>query len=326
MNKILKNSFLGVMNRVSDVKLVSSSSPSVLLYHGVPIRGMNDSDLNADEFEKQMIFMKNKFHFIHQNEVRYKRSKDQRIQVLLTFDDGFRNNAQVVAPILKKHRIPASFFICNRHSLSNKYLWFVHVKMLKTRFNKNGFSFRGEYIDMRPEKRSASVEKLKQFLVDLKPHPGEMYRVIEEELPPLEDFLSREEIDDWCAGMTEEQIEELSKDDLFEIGIHTSDHALLSKCTHEEKVRQITDNKLFIERLCQKKCETISYPTGDYDSSTLELCKDLNVSMGYAVYSTLRTHPNLEIPRIGIYNTSFDILNFKTVFCNHLRHFNITVG
>jgi peptidoglycan/xylan/chitin deacetylase (PgdA/CDA1 family) len=287
---------------------------------------MNDSDINADAFEEQLIFMKKRFQFIRQNEVEHKRSKDQRIQVLLTFDDGFRNNAVVVAPILKRHQIPAIFFVCSRHLISDKYLWFVHLKMLKTKFNKNGFLFRGEHIDMRPDKRNVSIEKLRHFLVNLKPHPGEMYRVIEEELPPLEDFLSKGEIDDWCAGMSEDQIGELSREDLFDIGIHTNDHSLLSKCDHMEKVRQITENRLLIERICQKKCETISYPTGDYDPATLELCEDLNLSVGYAVFETLRTHPNLEIPRIGIYNKSLEILNFKTVFCNHLRNLNIAIG
>jgi peptidoglycan/xylan/chitin deacetylase (PgdA/CDA1 family) len=326
MHKQLIISFLGVINRISSLRLICSRSPSGLLYHGVPKRGINDNDINADVFEEQIIFMKKRFQFIRQNEVSHKRSRDQRIQVLLTFDDGFRNNADVVAPILKRHQIPATFFVCSRHSISNKYLWFVHLKMLKTKFNKDGFLFRGEYIDMRPDKRNVSIEKLRHFLVNLKPHPGEMYRVIEEELPPLEDFLSKEEIDDWCTGMTEEQIGELSRDGLFEIGVHTNDHALLSKCDYMEKVRQITENKLLIEKICQKKCETISYPTGDYDHETLELCKDLNLSVGYAVYKTLRTHPNLEIPRIGIYNKSLDILNFKTVFCNHLRKRNIVIG
>ena len=93
-----------------------------------------------------------------------------------------------------------------------------------------------------------------------------MYEAIEEELPRLEDFVSRQKLADCYAGMTAEQVDELSRDPLFSIGVHTVDHPFLSKCRAEEARRQILDNKKWIEKVSDKPCDSIAYPSGDYNA------------------------------------------------------------
>ena len=114
----------------------------------------------------------------------------------MTFDDGFRNNAEVAVPILRKYRVPAVFFVCSRHATPGRYLWFSYLRALERHFRGNGFTFCQEFMDMTPTQRVATVARLREHLLNLQPHPSAMYAAIENELPQLEDFVSRGELED----------------------------------------------------------------------------------------------------------------------------------
>lgn len=170
------------------------------------------------------------------------------------------------------------------------------------------------------------MKRLTEFLLDLKPHPAAMYRAIQEELPPLDDFMSPQQLADECEGMTAEQVGEMAADSLFSIGCHTVDHPFLSRCEPEEMCRQIDENKRWLESASGRKCDAIAYPVGDYDAQVLGLCRRLQFSHGYAVSASLRSEPELEIPRIGIYSTSLEFLGFKVLWGNLLRAARIAFG
>jgi len=271
-------------------------------------------------------FLKRTFDPIFPADCDAQRSRFGKIQVLLTFDDGFRNNAEVAAPILRKYGVPALFFVSSRHATSGKYLWFAYLSILAKYFKGAGFVFRDRFMDMSPERREATVNELRQTLVGLKPHPGAMYRAIEEELPPLEDFVSEPELLDRCAGMSVEQVEELARDPLFSIGTHTVDHPYLTRCEEGEMARQIADNKVWLESVCKRECDAIAYPLGDYDLTVLRWCRELGLTRGYAVDPRLKMDCRLELPRVGIYRPSLDYLRFKVQHGNLIRMLGLKVG
>jgi len=277
-------------------------------------------------FERHVRFLTRHFELGNPSDLsRHRRGLD-KIRVLLTFDDGFRNHAEVVAPILRKHNVAATFFVCSRHATLGKYLWFNYLRALERYYPGNGFSFRGEFINMTPGQREWSMQRLSAFLLNLTPHPAAMYQAIEEELPRLEDFLKGDEIADCYAGMTAEQVGELAADPLFSLGNHTVDHPFLPQCEPEEAFRQIQDNKAWIEQVSNQRCETIAYPSGDYNGEVLKQCRSLGLAHGYALIPRLNAAPQFELPRIGIYSTSVDILGFKVQWGNLMRTLRIKVG
>jgi peptidoglycan/xylan/chitin deacetylase (PgdA/CDA1 family) len=314
-------------------RVFSSRRPVTIVYHSIPRRhqvnqfpDISSNGLDARSFEKQVAFLKRNFDPLSPADFDSQRSRFGRIQVLLTFDDGFRNNAEVAAPILRRYRVPALFFVSSRHAMPGRYLWFAYLSNLAQYFKGGGFVFRDKFMDMSPERREATVNELRQTLLGLKPHPGAMYRAIEEELPPLEDFLNETELLDHCAGMSAEQVEELARDPLFSIGIHTVDHPYLTRCDEDELVRQIADNKAWLERICKRKSDAIAYPLGDYDPRVLRCCRELALTRGYAVRPRLSTDYRLELPRLGIYRPSLDYLGFKVQHGNLMRTVDLKVG
>jgi peptidoglycan/xylan/chitin deacetylase (PgdA/CDA1 family) len=310
MSALIRNITATVGWHLPFTKLLAPRSPVVLMYHGVPRRS-DLSPVNADVFESHVLFLKKHFDIVGPAALEERRGAGERIRALLTFDDGFKNNAELVAPILRRHQVPAIFFVCTRHATPGKYLWFSYLKMLNLCFRGNGFVYEGEHMDMSRERRTHTLKSLENHLLEVQPHPSGMYQIIDEQLPRLEDFASKEQLNDSCAGMTEEQIQDLAADPLFIIGAHTADHPSLMRCDDEEVERQIRDNQQWVENLTGRACQTIAYPNAEYRSSIIDICKRLGFTRGYAVNRSLNYDPIFEVQRTGIYASPLNELGFK---------------
>ena len=309
-------------------RLLTSRKPVVLLYHGIPKNadGSMINQVNGAIFEEQIQFLQEHFELIAPDQLCTERGPLQRQRVLITFDDGFRNNAEVAAPLLRRYQVPALFFVCNRHATPGKYLWFVYLDCLRAHFKESSIKFRGETYDMSDASRNASVQRLQEHLVGLRPHPEAMYRAIEEELPPLSQILTADERRDWCDGMSEQQVAELAADPLFEVGIHTVDHPYLTLCEPEEALRQMRENKIWLERVTGKACPTVSYPLGDYNRSTMEQARAIGCISGHAVAPQVWEDPAFEVARVGIYSPSLDYLGMKAAWGNSIRALRLPVS
>lgn len=94
----------------------------------------------------------------------------------------------------------------------------------------------------------------------------------------MNDFLGKP------GYVTEEQVKEIIKSGLVEIGSHTLDHADLRSLPAAEARRQIADNKRELEGKFGIPVETFAYPYGRYATSTPELVKEA----GYTAAVTTR--------------------------------------
>lgn len=298
-------------------QMLCGREPSVLLYHSVPRKTVQSGKYAFDgaAFERQIVHLKKHFDFIRPEDYFSPRPLRARKAILLTFDDGLRNNAVVAAPVLRKYEVPAIFFACNRHSANESILWFSYLKALKHHFTSNGFMFRGEYFDMAQRARNPALSRLTDMLLALKPHPAALYAAIENELPRVETFVGKQELADWYAGMTQEQLGELAADKLFSVQSHTADHPFLTRCEPEEMKRQLSENKSFLERVCGKAVTAISYPVGDYNQAVVDECARQGFTTGYAVIPRIRDNqPEFEIPRAGVYQPAEEIAAFKAMW------------
>ena len=75
-------------------------------------------DLDSKQFEKNITVVKNRFEILSPDEI----LTTEKHGVLLTFDDGFKNNFTNVLPILEKHLTPGLFFISTQHIKDSKDL------------------------------------------------------------------------------------------------------------------------------------------------------------------------------------------------------------
>jgi len=285
---------------------------------------------SPDVFERQVRLLKSQFRIVGPQECCRVRRRTEDVDVLLTFDDGFLNNAQYVVPILERHQVPATFLVSTRHCRDNRMLWFVYTRALSRWFPERQLTLDGASYNFSPAERVRSRRRLHEYLLSLRPHPQAMYDKIERGLPSIVSFTSRQQINDHCAGMTWDHIREIARSPLFEIGIHTVDHPFLTLCDDAEMERQITVNREELERVTGKSIRSIAYPSGDYDARVVAKCGDLGLERRYAV--NLRSDTNgtsigsNEIPRLGVYTRSVSKVGFKVQWGNLLRRTPLRFG
>ena len=90
----------------------------VLLYHSIE-KDSFQSGINIFEFEKQMSYLKNnKYISVYINEIDVKLKN----QIILTFDDGYKDIIINVLPILKKHNFKAICFIVS-NQIGKNNIW-----------------------------------------------------------------------------------------------------------------------------------------------------------------------------------------------------------
>lgn len=284
--------------------------PLVLIYHGVP-RRQNAGAFHADTFEKHMVFLKKHCTFVSPEEYPTARYNLRRPSLLLTFDDGLRNNAEVVAPILRRLNVPAVFFVSSRHCTPEAYLWFSYLNMLQWHFPGESVTLNGKFISLAGDSRGRGMRELTSALLSLRPHPQAMYAAIASQLPRLQDFVPASVLEDECYGMTPEQVRELGNDPLFTVGGHTLDHPYLTSCDSQELVRQVQNNKEWLESVTGKKCDLFAYPLGDFDSGVVNACRTVGFDRAFATEWGAVSDERFAIRRAGIYRAGLALLPVK---------------
>jgi peptidoglycan/xylan/chitin deacetylase (PgdA/CDA1 family) len=103
-----------------------------LAYHriGETLRRPFDRALwsaTARNFDEQMRFLKKHFDVIGINDLGRVLSRGRGRYVLVTFDDGYRDNYEVAYPLLKAHGVPALFFIATGFLDRPKAPWWDEI-------------------------------------------------------------------------------------------------------------------------------------------------------------------------------------------------------
>jgi len=90
----------------------------VLLYHSIN-ENMDNNEIDILEFEKQILYLKNNnYDSISISQI----EPNNKNQIILTFDDGYKDIISLVLPILKKYNFKAICFIVSNH-IGKYNLW-----------------------------------------------------------------------------------------------------------------------------------------------------------------------------------------------------------
>jgi peptidoglycan/xylan/chitin deacetylase (PgdA/CDA1 family) len=182
----------------------------------------------------------------------------------LTFDDGFREMADVVAPILLQKGIPATFFI-NTAFIDNRELCYLHKasileEYLRTTSVSSTAARQRGAICQSPRQLSSSFDVSSPLEVDYKNREilGQIARGVGYD---FKDYL-----DSTKPYLTTKQIRRLL--DLgFTIGAHSVDHPRYQFLPLEEQLRQTLDSLVDIRTRFGLSYGTFAFPHTDYGVS-----------------------------------------------------------
>lgn len=175
---------------------------------------------------------------------------------LLTFDDGFKEVYEVIAPILLEKKIPAIFFI-NPAFIDNKELFYrCKISLLIEELSKRDDALEiagevlgkpyGDFYDLKEDLKK--INQLNKNLLDeLADSIGYSFN----------DYLRKEQ-----PFMTSEQVESLSHQG-FMIGSHSWDHPYYEYLTADEQLNQTVRSIQFVKDRLHNKYSCFSFPHTD---------------------------------------------------------------
>ncbi len=207
---------------------------------------------------------------------------------VLTFDDGFRNNADVAFPILRVLDLPATFFVATGHLQPGTLLW-MSVLTAKA------------FVEAPAGERLQRLAALRCEHLGGEP-AASVARAYGSQAPEgVPEIGLRRTI----AGMSSDQLRQLSRSPLVEIGSHSVTHALLTRCDAARLQHELCGSKEELERITGKAVRLFAYPRDDHNEGTVDAVR----RAGYAAAAAVARAPEkrfdlFRLPRTGIYGSS----------------------
>lgn len=258
-------------------------------YNNCKIRRGSILETNyAKNFEKQMSFLKKNFKFCYPEEF-FEKKCEVGVNLLITFDDGYKDNYDIAFPILKKHEVPTIFFVATNYIDGENWLWHDKVRYLAT-------------------KGVIPIDEVESHLRKM----NRGYVLDEEFIMKVEDSFS-EKLPKRLM-MQWQEVKQLL-DNGFKIGSHTCRHAIMSLLSEKEQEKEIYDSINEIKLKTSITCKHFAFPNGLYNPTTLQLLQN-DVEFGYTTNPGFnqRGTNRLELKRIGVnVSDSLSVLILKLI-------------
>ena len=212
----------------------------------------------------------------------------------ITFDDGHKSFYENAYPILKELGIPATLFISPQIVIDEKNYWFQIIKD----FDQNHFKvFLINNINklFKNNINKYSIESILKML------PYNIINYLINNYILLNKILLKPYI-----NITLEQLEEISKSDLIEIGSHTINHPILANETIENAEYEIFESILQLQKIINKNVYFFAFPNGqpnlDFTEREINIIHKTNIKLAFSTKSDkVNINSNKYIiPRIGI--------------------------
>jgi peptidoglycan/xylan/chitin deacetylase (PgdA/CDA1 family) len=207
----------------------------------------------------------------------------QPYSMVLTFDDGYRNNFTHALPILRRYNAPATFFIPTGYLDNPRPFWFDRLDYALQQVPVGGCEVKVGSFTMRVEGggRDAlrkSYKRLRRTAKRLHMSDIEFLQDMEQLAEQLEAESGRAladiwKDDDWSAITTWEEIRQVP-DERVTFGSHTVDHIRLNLVDAEIARDQLTKSKRDIEIHTGKSCFSLCYPSGNFSRETNALVRE----------------------------------------------------
>lgn len=245
----------------------------------------------------------------------------------IMFDDGYKDNIEYAAPILKKYNCKASFYVVTDCINKNFPTWthllehlfqFTSKKELVMDFNFLPAALQIKKLNDTAE-RLSYVKKLKPFLKTL-PH--------EQRNEAIDRILnSYDDTEIPALMMSWNDLQQLRSEGHY-IGSHSVSHCMLGTMSDEREITyELVESGKRIKEMLGYFPITISYPVGSYNEATKRLARKAGYKIGLAVKQDIydpSKSDEFEIPRIELYNEFWWKTRLR--ISNSLENFKKLIG
>ena len=297
-------------------KYLKKKSNVIFLFHGVidenpfKIRNYTKKHLLKKEFIKVLNDLNKKGNCISLDQV-FDTIKNKRnfkdYSYSITFDDGFYNNFKIAAPILKKRKLYATFYLTTSFIEKNETSWIdkiehmiekVKTKKIISVFNKkfkidNNKKVKIKFLNSIRYLAKKNNTDFNKLVLNIKKQLRFNHK-----LNNLNNILDKK--------MNWNQVKKLNQCKYFTVGGHTVNHPILSFLNDRESKKEIYNSINAIKKNTKIRIKHYSYPEG------------LNHTFGKREIKFLRNKGIIICPsaEFGFNNKDTDLFNLKRIFVN----------
>jgi peptidoglycan/xylan/chitin deacetylase (PgdA/CDA1 family) len=209
-------------------------------------------------------------------------SKVRNPSVVVTFDDGYADNATEALAILEEVGVPATFFITSGYVSGNRELWWDDLERIilgdrtfPTSFRLNDDRYGREWPTLSAEDRFSLYREIHLLMKKIDPVRRESW---------LRQLRQWGHADEHARKshriMTVEELRELARCKWVTIGAHSMTHTPLSSLDDAAQREEIRESKKYLESWIGETVSVFSYPFGgkrDYTFRSARLCKECGI-------------------------------------------------
>ena len=264
----------------------------IIMFHGV-----GDDVYSARDFEDALSFLTKNFSIVSLDQFvsRLEQGATFESELVLTFDDGLRNNLTVVYPLLQEYNTPATFFICPGLVTEQRWLWNHEARARLKTLSKIQLAHFVSTLD-------AAIETDAEAIVSwMKTLPSEQRGQIERKIRQVTDaFVPTPEQRQKYDLMNWDELRLLDPK-LVTIGSHTVNHPILSTLKPDELENEVSQSRCQLEDRLKRKIEFFCYPNGAQNPAVAaQVRKYYRAAVTTKPAVVQRGADPIQLPRIGV--------------------------
>ncbi len=231
-----------------------------------------------------------------------------RPAVIITFDDGWKDNYQYAYPVLRSHSAPATIFLATDYIESDSRYWFHTVNLLLRDHHLSSASW--EQALLRCTKLDPETRDSLLLLIDQPDMFIERLKNLEATVLHNIVTVLSEEFANHLGAVTGKHLL-LSWNEIAEMqqhgiafGSHTCSHAILPQLSPEQQVEEIRRSRTVIEEKTGAQITTFAYPNTDYDEQVKQQVQEAGyrcACAGTRLDSDSTSIDIFALPRLGMH-------------------------
>ena len=257
----------------------------VLNYHRIGVAEESPLDralfsATVEQLEEEMALLAAEYDVVPIDDVTSLLRRRRGRHVLVTFDDGYRDNHDLALPVLRRHGIPAAFFITTGFVDRPRLPWWDEIALCVRRTGSatlppgpglpRGLALEGDreaaIATVLDAYKTVDADTAQDVLAFVREHTG----------GPAD-----EPADD--LWMTWDMVRAL-RDAGMSVGGHTVDHPVLGRSPEDRQRREIAICLDRLEQELGERPKTFSYPVGlpgSYNETTKRLLREHGVELAF---------------------------------------------
>jgi peptidoglycan/xylan/chitin deacetylase (PgdA/CDA1 family) len=185
-------------------------------------------------------------------------------EIVLTFDDGLRNNLTVVYPILQELKVPATMFVCPALVESGAWLWNHEMRCRMQTLAATDLA----ELRMKLLAPGTSADAIIEWMKTLRLQQRLMAEtIVRQATPGFQPTNTQHEAFD---TMDWDDLRSLDCN-LITVGSHTLSHPILTTLSADEIESEILESRQCLEQRLERKADFFCYPNGAYDKRAYQL-------------------------------------------------------